>query len=126
MADRTTSEAKNVKLDSYKDHLLNVYGELGKEFNSQAQGQEKDASVRGEEDRGVNEGSEMIKKEAPRLDNRPPPEMARSQDRKTFNEKLEADDKKAKAYLDTLKDIHEKNRDIIQDRGRDSGNDYSR
>ena len=44
MAERTTSFAKTVQMDTYKDDLLSVYGEVSREFNEQSSPYESSAA----------------------------------------------------------------------------------
>jgi len=119
--ERTTSAAKDVQLDTYAQSALDNYGELTNEFNGQ------------DYDRGHDDGSQMVQQDAATNDNRPPPEMARDQDRETFNEKWAAEQERAEPqqlerdeYAEQALESYgdELSQDYSQ--GQDYGNDYSR
>ena len=132
MADKTTSRAKEVTMDSYRASRLERYGYVKDEFdsvrdpitNQQANdmGQEK-TSAEGR-------GSAMVKEDMPKLELKPPEEISKGQDNKSFDNKWQreqvevAKDQRKKDLMERYKDYEPENK--RDDRGRDNSFEYSR
>lgn len=89
MAERETSFAKNVQLDSYKQSLLDRAERLGVTFNNASSNEAKQSQ-------GDKQGSSMVEKDQPKHVNRPPEEMAKAADRQAYAKGMRNDDKAAK------------------------------
>lgn len=130
--DRKTSAAKDVHFDSYAENALSTYGELTQSFNESAR--QAKASL----DAGSSQSEAQVPSaragHAPRPTNdlRPPPEMARSQDRETFQQRQAEEhrsaslkDGYAKAALDRYESALETGHDGPE-RSNDPGHGLSR
>ncbi len=126
MNEKTTSEAKDVQLESYEEHLLSRYDETSQHFNEQSQGQEWAEDNREEEQQS---GSSMITEDASTHEMRPPPEMANEQDRLSFNNKWQAEKENADTrneYAEHLLEEHGEENSISADHSQDYDYDCSR
>lgn len=98
----TDVEAERARTPQTADQILEKYGSLKAAYNTARDAdpskQEKDqtAEVRVS---GVmpHQGSDMVAQSAPRLEPRPPAEIAAAQDRETHNERVAADAQRARA-----------------------------
>ncbi len=132
MADRTTSHAKEVKMDSYNASLLERYGAAKKDFDNardpMISQQTKDMNQEKTDAQG--RGSNMVKEDMPKLEPKPPKDISREQDNKTFNEKWQreqteaAKDQRSNDLMDRYKDKESTNQK--DDRGRDNNFENSR
>ncbi len=132
MADRTTSHAKEVKMDSYNASLLERYGVAKNDFNNvrdpMINQQNKDMNREKIEAQGRD--SNMVKEDMPKLEPKPPKDITKEQDNKTFNDKWQreqteaAKDQRAKDLMDRYKDSDSANKK--DDRGRDNNFENSR
>lgn len=132
MADRTTSHAKEVELDSYTASLLERYGVAKNHFDHardpMISQQIKDMNREKAEAQG--RGSIMVREDMPKAELRPPDEIAKEQDNKTFNDKWQreqaeaAKDQRTKDLMDRYKDKEPSNQK--DDRGRDNSFENSR
>jgi hypothetical protein len=132
MADKTTSHAKEVELDSYRISRLERYGYVKSQFDKVrdpvANQQTKDmnhekTSVEGRE-------SSMVKEDMPKLELRPPKEISKEQDNKTFDDKWQkeqveaAKDQRTKDLMERYKDYEPASKK--DDSGRDNSFENSR
>jgi len=90
-ADRTTSHAKEVTFNTYKENSLDRTDAIKDTFNYSADEAAIDAYL----DSKSGDLNEMIKEDAPSHDLRPPPEIAKAQDKQTFDNKWSNEQAKA-------------------------------
>jgi len=109
MADRTTSHAKSVQLESDAESLLDRYPELRDRFN----------------DSNIANDQTMVEEQGAKHELRPPEDIARPVDRAAHQNRMAQDDQsaKAKALLDQYDMTDRTPADAAQDRSRDD--DYS-
>ncbi len=132
MSDRTTSHAKEVNMDSYNASLLERYGVAKNDFDNardpMISQQSKDMNSEKAEVQG--RGSNMVKEDMPKLEPKPPKDISREQDNKTFNDKWQNEqveaskDQRAKDLAERYKDKEQTNQK--DDRGRDNNFENSR
>lgn len=132
MEDKKTSHAKDVQLDSYSASLLERYG-VAKEHFDHARDpmisqQIKDMNREKTEQQG--RGSIMVKEDMPKAELKPPEELSKEQDNKSFNERWQreqneaAKDQRTKDLMDRYKDYNPASQK--NDRSHDRGIENSR
>ncbi len=132
MADKTTSHAKDVQLDSYSASLLDRYGVAKNDFDHardpMISQQIKDMNQEKTDAQG--RGSMMVKEDKPKAELKPPKELAKEQDNKSFNEKWQKEqneavkDQRSKDLMDRYKDCEPSPQK--DDRNRERGIENSR
>ncbi len=132
MADKTTSHAKDVQLDSYSASLLDRYGVAKNDFDHARDPlisqQIKDMNREKTDTQGS--GSKMVKEDKPKAEPKPPKEMAKEQDNKSFNEKWQKEqneagkDQRTNDLMDRYKDNDPSSRK--DDRNHERGLENSR
>ena len=94
MADRRTSVAKDVELSPSAQAVLASYGRSSRsDFNLAREDDPSQSHENAGDQRG--EGSQMVKEDQPRPENRPPEEIARPVDREAFNQRWQAEQERA-------------------------------
>ena len=105
MADRTTSFAKTVQLESDKEGPLTNYGELTQIFNQESTDQQVDKQqASDQQDHNSEVADAQRHAPAPQYDMRPPPEMARGVDRQNFEERQQQEHERATQELQEYED----------------------
>ncbi|MCP4366555.1 MAG: hypothetical protein GY797_00350 [Deltaproteobacteria bacterium] len=132
MPDKTTSHAKDVQLDSYSASLLDRYGAAKNDFDHardpMISQQIKDMNQEKTDAQG--RGSKMVKEDKPKPELKPPKELAKEQDNKSFDDKWQREqneaamDQRTKDLMDRYKDKEPVNQK--DDRGRDNNLENSR
>ncbi|MCP5006718.1 MAG: hypothetical protein GY941_22655 [Planctomycetes bacterium] len=132
MADKTTSHAKEVELDSYKISRLERYGYVKNQFDHardpMISKQIKDMNREKTVEQG--RGSVMVKEDKPKLEPRPPKEISKEQDNKSFDDKWQreqveaAKDQRTKDLIERYKDYEPTSQK--DERGHDRDNERSR
>ncbi len=132
MADKTTSHAKEVAMESYKASLLERYGVVKNEFDHardpMISKQIKDMNREKTESQG--RGSFMVKEDMPKSELKPPQEISKEQDNKSFNDKWQreqneaAKDQRTKDLIERYKDHEPTNQK--DDRGHERDFENSR
>ncbi len=132
MSERKTSHAKEVAMDSYEASLLERYG-VAKEHFDHARDpmiSKQITKMNLEKQEAQGRGSIMVKADKPKLEYRPPVEISKEQDNKSFNDKWQheqveaAKDQRTKDLIERYKDYEpekqkdERSHDRDIDRGR--------
>lgn len=102
MNDRTTSAAKHY-IEQRAGDILEQYGIVKGEFDK-VRGQEQVASQDQQNDQD-GQGSQMVSNDQPKLENRPPPEIARPVDRESFNDRWTQEQERAGRDVDRSRDL---------------------
>ncbi|MCP4371342.1 MAG: hypothetical protein GY797_24975 [Deltaproteobacteria bacterium] len=130
MAERTTSHAKEVAMESYKASLLDRYGVAKNQFDHardpMISQQIKDMEREKTESQG--RGSMMVKEDMPKSELKPPQEISKEQDNKSFNDKWKreqdgaAKDQRTKDLVERYKDYEPTNQKDERSHERDFDN----
>lgn len=102
--DRTTSEAKNVELDSYLNNTLDEIESPQEAFEMAADGPPQPDQER---DGGDVRESDMVSGDAAQNNMQPPPEMAGQVDRATHQAEMRTDHDGAMEHNDEQRDLNE-------------------
>ncbi len=132
MADKTTSHAKDVQLDSYSASLLERYGVAKNHFDHARDPMisQQIKNMNREKTEAQGRGSFMVKDDMPKAELKPPKEISKQQDNKSFDDKWQkeqaeaAKDQRAKDLMDRYKDSEPNPQK--DDRNHDRGMENSR
>ncbi len=112
MAERTTSHAKEIAMESYKASLLERYG-VAKEHFDHARDpliSKQIVNMNREKIEAQGRGSIMVKEDKPKLELRPPEEISKGQNEKSFDDKWQREQVEASKEQRT-KDLIERYKD---------------
>ncbi len=120
MPERKTSHAKEVAMESYKASLLERYGVAKEHFDHARDPMISKQITKMKRDNleAQGRGSIMVKEDKPKLENKPPVEISKEQDNKSFNEKWQHEQIEA-AKAQRKKDLIERYKDYEPEKQKD-------